>query len=28
MENWSLTLDLKIIFMTLYNAFKGEEKAY
>lgn len=28
MENWSLLLDLKIIFMTLFNAIKGEEKAY
>lgn len=28
MENWSLLLDLKIIFMTLVNAVKGEEKAY
>lgn len=28
LENWSLLLDLKIIFMTVYNAIKGEEKAY
>ncbi|MBS7787527.1 undecaprenyl-phosphate glucose phosphotransferase [Flavobacterium sp. CYK-55] len=27
-ENWSLLLDLKIIFMTVYNAVRGEEKAY
>ena len=27
-ENWSILLDIKIIFMTLYNAIKGEEKAY
>ncbi|WP_298237181.1 exopolysaccharide biosynthesis polyprenyl glycosylphosphotransferase [uncultured Algibacter sp.] len=27
-ENWSLLLDLKIIFQTLMNALKGEEKAY
>ncbi|CDF81214.1 glycosyltransferase (GTnc), partial [Formosa agariphila KMM 3901] len=27
-ENWSLLLDLKIIFQTLINAFKGEDKAY
>lgn len=27
-ENWSLLLDLKIIFNTLFNIFKGEEKAY
>ncbi|HPF97207.1 MAG: undecaprenyl-phosphate glucose phosphotransferase [Flavobacteriaceae bacterium] len=27
-ENWSLLLDLKIIFQTAMNAVKGEEKAY
>lgn len=27
-ENWSILLDVKIIFMTLYNALRGEEKAY
>lgn len=27
-ENWSLLLDLKIIYQTLINALKGEEKAY
>lgn len=27
-ENWSLLLDLKIIFQTGMNAVKGEEKAY
>lgn len=27
-ENWSLLLDLKIIFKTAINAAKGEEKAY
>ena len=27
-ENWSLLLDLKIIIQTLFNAIKGEEKAY
>ena len=27
-ENWSILLDIKIIFMTLYNAVRGEEKAY
>ena len=27
-ENWSILLDLKIIFQTLINALKGEEKAY
>ncbi|OLY93134.1 putative colanic acid biosysnthesis UDP-glucose lipid carrier transferase [Cnuella takakiae] len=28
MENWSLILDLKIIFLTFYNIIRGEEKAY
>jgi len=28
LENWSLLLDIKIIFLTVYNAIKGEEKAY
>lgn len=28
LENWSLILDVKIIFMTVINAIKGEEKAY
>jgi putative colanic acid biosynthesis UDP-glucose lipid carrier transferase len=27
-ENWSLLLDLRIIYKTLMNAIKGEEKAY
>jgi putative colanic acid biosynthesis UDP-glucose lipid carrier transferase len=27
-ENWSLTLDLKIIYQTVLNMCKGEEKAY
>ena len=27
-ENWSLFLDIKIIFQTILNAFSGEEKAY
>jgi putative colanic acid biosysnthesis UDP-glucose lipid carrier transferase len=27
-ENWSLLLDLKIIFSTIINVFKGQEKAY
>jgi putative colanic acid biosynthesis UDP-glucose lipid carrier transferase len=27
-ENWSLLLDIKIIFLTVFNVFKGEEKAY
>lgn len=27
-ENWSLFLDLKIIFQTFINAVKGDDKAY
>ncbi len=27
-ENWSLLLDFKIIYKTVLNVFKGEEKAY
>ncbi|WP_276976460.1 undecaprenyl-phosphate glucose phosphotransferase [Flavobacterium filum] len=27
-ENWSFVMDLKIIFQTVINIFKGEEKAY
>jgi lipopolysaccharide/colanic/teichoic acid biosynthesis glycosyltransferase len=26
-ENWSLWLDIKIIFLTIANIFKGDEKA-
>ena len=28
LENWSLFLDIKIVFQTVLNAVKGEEKAY
>ncbi|SHI66842.1 putative colanic acid biosysnthesis UDP-glucose lipid carrier transferase [Mesonia phycicola] len=28
LENWSILLDIKIIFQTVFNAIKGEEKAY
>lgn len=28
LENWTILLDLKIIFKTVVNAIKGEEKAY
>ena len=28
LENWSLLLDVKIVFQTVFNALKGEEKAY
>jgi len=27
-ENWSFVLDIKIIFLTVYNALKGDKKAY
>ena len=27
-ENWSMLLDLNIVFRTIINVFKGEEKAY
>jgi putative colanic acid biosynthesis UDP-glucose lipid carrier transferase len=27
-ENWSILLDIKIVFQTFFNALKGEEKAY
>lgn len=27
-ENWSFSLDIQIILLTIYNIFKGEEKAY
>lgn len=27
-ENWNIWLDLRIIFLTVYNVVKGEEKAY
>lgn len=28
MENWSIMLDVKVIFFTIINIFKGEENAY
>lgn len=28
MEKWSLGLDAKIVFLTIYNAIKGEARAY
>lgn len=28
LENWSLLLDIKIVFSTVLNAIKGEDKAY
>jgi putative colanic acid biosynthesis UDP-glucose lipid carrier transferase len=27
-ENWTLLLDIKIVFSTVFNTIKGEEKAY
>ncbi|MEN9334481.1 MAG: hypothetical protein RLY35_1661 [Bacteroidota bacterium] len=27
-ENWSLTLDIRIVFKTIWNMIRGEEKAY
>lgn len=28
LENWSLFLDVRIIFLTIFNMIRGEEKAY
>ena len=28
MENWSAMLDIRIVFMTIINIFRGEENAY
>lgn len=28
MENWSILLDIEIIFKTIFNTLKGDEKAY
>lgn len=28
LENWRLSLDIKIMFLTVYNVIKGEEAAY
>lgn len=28
LENWSFLLDMKIIFLTLWNVFRGDENAY
>jgi putative colanic acid biosynthesis UDP-glucose lipid carrier transferase len=28
LENWTLLLDIKIVFSTVFNTIKGEEKAY
>lgn len=28
LENWSLWLDVQILFLTIYHVFRGDEKAY
>lgn len=28
LENWSILLDIKIVFQTIFNAIKGDKKAY
>jgi lipopolysaccharide/colanic/teichoic acid biosynthesis glycosyltransferase len=28
LENWSFLLDMKIIFLTVWNVFKGEKNAF
>ena len=28
MENWSIWLDLKIIFLTVFNTIKGDKNAF
>jgi putative colanic acid biosysnthesis UDP-glucose lipid carrier transferase len=28
LENWSMIFDLKIIFLTVWNMFKGDKKAF
>lgn len=28
LENWSVFLDIRIIFLTIFNSFKGDKKAY
>jgi putative colanic acid biosynthesis UDP-glucose lipid carrier transferase len=28
MENWSFMMDMKIIFLTVWNMIKGEKNAY
>ena len=27
-EHWNFWLDIKIIFLTVFNAFKGEKNAF
>ena len=28
LENWNIWLDIRIMFLTVYKVFKGDEKAY
>ncbi|MEQ1799014.1 MAG: sugar transferase [Lacibacter sp.] len=28
MENWSIWLDVRIIFLTIYQVFKGDKNAF
>jgi putative colanic acid biosynthesis UDP-glucose lipid carrier transferase len=28
LENWTFWLDIRIMFLTVYNVFKGEKNAY
>jgi lipopolysaccharide/colanic/teichoic acid biosynthesis glycosyltransferase len=28
LENWNIWLDLRIMFLTIYKVFAGDEKAY
>ena len=28
LENWSFFLDVRIVFLTVFNMIRGEEKAY
>jgi putative colanic acid biosynthesis UDP-glucose lipid carrier transferase len=28
MENWSIWLDVRIMFLTVYNTFKGNKNAF
>jgi lipopolysaccharide/colanic/teichoic acid biosynthesis glycosyltransferase len=28
LENWSLLLDIRIVFMTIANTIRGEENAF
>ena len=28
LENWTIWLDIRIMFLTVYKVFKGDEKAF